>query len=106
MRILPLAVDYLMTHVQVFIKAREPRGEDQYWQAKGLPHWLQHTLTDKLRNGLVATPNLHLGRAMYECDQCDRIWMEARPGSPDLVSYQPESASRRILRHRGAPPDE
>lgn len=101
-----LAVDYVMTDVQAFIEARERGDEDAYWQANGLPHWRQHTLADKLRNYVVATPNLHLGRAMYECDECGRIWMEARPGSPDLVSYQPESASRGILRHQGAPPDE
>jgi hypothetical protein len=62
------------------------------------------TLREVLYNH-IGHPTFHFGRWMYECKNCGRIWMEAAPGSAKLVSYQPESARRGILRHQGADPE-
>jgi hypothetical protein len=51
---------------------------------------------------------LVVGRIMYECEWCGRIWMRARPGKHEWVSYAPEGPRPRIgiLSHEGVAPQE
>jgi hypothetical protein len=100
------ADDGLMAELATFIEARERGEEDQYWQRE--QPWIAHgdypTLKEKLLHAFAGN-HIRVGRAMYECEECGRIWMETRPDGAELVSYQPESASRGILRHQGATSD-
>ena len=39
-----------------------------------------------------------LGRTMYECSECGRIWLQPRTGETRWVSYAPEDDPRGVLR--------
>jgi len=41
-------------------------------------------------------------RDMFECEECGRLWIQAGPNTTEFLSYQPESARRGILSHKGA----
>lgn len=88
-----------------FIEARERGEQEQYLKEQGAIFLHEQALHDMLFN-LFTHPTLHLGRDMYECEACGRIWLQARPDKNDLVSYQPESTRKGILSHEGAISDE
>jgi hypothetical protein len=93
-----------MEEVAEFIEARERGEQEQYLKEQGLfPH--TSTVKDILYHSF-SHPTFEFGRSMYECEECGRIWMRARPDKNMLVSYLPESDSRGILRHEGVAPDE
>jgi hypothetical protein len=50
----------------------------------------------------------HLGREMYECQQCGRLWLVPDPHGggfvSDLISYRPETETRDVL--TGVAPDQ
>jgi hypothetical protein len=42
-----------------------------------------------------------LGRTLYECSACGRLWLQARPGENRWVSYSPdEPGERGVLQQR------
>ena len=98
------ALDNTMKEVAQFIEARECGEQDRYLREHGQISHVS-TLKDVLRH-LFSHPTFNFGRTLYECEECGRIWMQAGPDKNMLVPYLPESASRGILRHEGAAPDE
>jgi hypothetical protein len=89
-----------------FVEAREQGKQDKFL-AQHSP-WLQRhrgSLRNLIRN-LFSHPTFSAGRTMYECEQCGRLWLQARLDKNEWLSYLPESTKRGILRHEGAPPDD
>ncbi len=42
---------------------------------------------------------LRLGRTLYECASCGRLWLQAQPGENRWISYSPdEPGTRSVLR--------
>jgi hypothetical protein len=101
------ALTGLLLRVAAFIEARE-RGQQGSYVREALGISLaQHTLRDVLHN-LFLHPTFEFGREMFECEECGRIWLRARPHKNEWVSYDPEGPrpTRDILSHEGVAPGE
>lgn len=48
-------------------------------------------------------PVFTVARVMYECEACGRLWLQTERHTNEFVPYQPESAKRGILSHKGVP---
>jgi hypothetical protein len=104
------ALDDLLRRAAEFIEARERGEQEQYLKEHALfPR--EPTLQDVLAN-LLLHPTFEFGRTMYACEECGRIWVQARPHKNEWVSYSPETArgwrmwpwwrpKRGILSHEG-----
>ncbi len=94
-------------NVAGFIEARERGDEEGFLQKQGIKKMgasPEQTLESSL-DRLILDPRSVFQREMYECENCGRIWLEARSSGNEWVSYLPESSKRGILRHGGAAPD-
>lgn len=98
------SLDRVVNLLAEFVEAREQGKQDEFL-ARHEP-WLSSDDLRKLIRNLFSHPTFGLGRSMYECDKCGRIWMNAHPGTNELVSYLPESDERGILRHGGVGSDD
>src|SRR5215472_1961017 len=63
------------------------------------------SVRDILQSAFVH-PTFTLGRCIYECENCGRLFIQSAPGKNTYVSYLPESAARGILSHDGVSSDE
>ncbi|MGH2515431.1 MAG: hypothetical protein ACRDHP_07230 [Ktedonobacterales bacterium] len=82
-----------------YIEARERGEEEQFLNEH--KHWLKSRDLREIVNSLLQPPAFYYGRNMYECEECGRIWMEAKAHANRFESYLPESDARGVLRSDG-----
>lgn len=93
------SMELVVNRLAKFVEAREQGKQDEFL-AELMPYLKSDGMRTLIRN-LFSPPTFSMGRGMYECDECGRIWMQAQPHTNEWVSYLPESDKRGILRHGG-----
>ncbi len=93
------SLDSVVNLLAEFVEAREQGKQDDFL-ARHEP-WLESNDLRKLIRNIFSHPTFSVGRIMYECEHCGRIWIQARPHVNEYVPYQSDVPVRGILRHEG-----
>ena len=89
---------FIVSVLEKFVLAREHGKLEEVFGGSFLEAYVKDSGLKDFLNDVLAGGYSESGRHLYECEQCGRIWIQARDKNEKFYPYMPEKDERGILR--------